>query len=56
MTIYLTKGPGYVLLQARAEGEGAIGDMTAELHPGDKAFGRTFDEWNALPDGPYEVK
>jgi hypothetical protein len=27
--------------------------MSEEIRPGWKTFGRTFEEWNALPPGPY---
>ena len=55
MTVYLSKPGGRVVLQARAEGNGAIGDLTIELEPGESAFGRHWDEWDRLPEGAYEV-
>ena len=29
--------------------------MSQEIGPGWKMYGRTFEEWNALPRGPYFV-
>lgn len=55
MKVYLTKGPAWVLLQARAEGAEAIGDMTTEIRPGESAFGKTYEEWRSLPEGPHQI-
>lgn len=55
MTVYLTKPKGRIVLMARAEGDGAIGDLEIEVKPGESAFGRSRDEWAKLPEGPYEV-
>jgi hypothetical protein len=56
MTVHLCKGNGVIALMARAEGPGGmIGDLVQQLAPGWRMFGRTYEEWAALPAGPYEI-
>jgi len=54
MTIHLSKSDKRVFLMIRAEGPDVIGDARFEVEPGEILFGRTYDEWMALPDGPYD--
>lgn len=55
MTVQLARPDGRVILRLRAEGGGSIGDASFELKPGESAFGRSYAEWAALPEGPYEI-
>jgi hypothetical protein len=55
VTVFLLKPDARVILKARAEGPGAVGDLVIELWPGESAFGRTYYDWRALPEGPHEV-
>jgi hypothetical protein len=55
VTVYLTKSPGVITLQARAEGQGAIGDLARDLRPGESAFGKTYEQWAKLPEGAHET-
>jgi hypothetical protein len=56
VTIFVAKGDGLIELLARAEGErepgradaGDIGDLRRVLEPGQSAFGKTFEQWQAL--------
>lgn len=45
----VTKTPdGVVTLMVRAEGDGGmVGDLVCDLHPGDTALGKTYEEWAA---------
>lgn len=54
MTLFLSKWDGHVILRARAESDGIIGDAQWELEPGQIVFGKTYEEWSALPAGSYE--
>lgn len=54
MTLFLSKWNGRVILRARAEGPEIIGDAQWELEPGQIVFGKTYEEWSALPAGSYE--
>ena len=56
MTVYLSKHGGRVLLRARAESPGIVGDFVQEVRPGDVVFGRTYAEWLATAEGPVEVE
>lgn len=55
MTVYLTRSSGRITLTLRAEGDDTIGDAQFDVLPGRVVFGRSYDEWASLPDGPYEV-
>jgi hypothetical protein len=50
----VAKGDGLIELLARAEGEpgradaGDIGDLRRVLEPGQSAFGKTYEQWQAL--------
>lgn len=56
MTVYVTKEEdGTVLILARAEGDGMIGDMFHEVFPGGSAFGKTYEEWLALCPGKVDL-
>ena len=55
MTVYLVRSEGRVTFQARAESAGVLGDVTIELEPGQSVFGKSYEEWASLPDGPYRV-
>jgi hypothetical protein len=57
VTVYLTKSAGSVVLMARAENSvtGTIGDLVIELHPGESALGKSYAEWDALPEGRHEI-
>jgi hypothetical protein len=49
VTLFISRYPDVVVFQARAEGDDdLIGDFRSEVHPGETAFGLTFDEWMAL--------
>jgi hypothetical protein len=56
MTVLVTKGKGVIVIVAKAEGPEAIGDMAIQLRRGQSAFGKTYDEWEALPEGSHEVE
>jgi hypothetical protein len=56
MVLHLVKPePDRLELHARSESDRTIGDACWEVRPGDSAFGRTFEEWQALAEGPHEV-
>lgn len=55
VTVHLRKSDGLISLRVRAEGEGALGDAQFDVRPGESMFGKSYDEWAALPDGPHEV-
>jgi hypothetical protein len=52
--VYMHKEGDRICFQARAEGpDGMIGDLNHQIGPGGSAFGRSYDEWMALPGGAY---
>lgn len=61
MTVFLTEEPGGVLIQARAEAPGVVGDLTRLVVPGEAFLGLGYEEWLDLartppgPDGGWEV-
>lgn len=54
MIVFLARPGDRVVLQARGSG-GAVGDFAQEVRPGESAFGKTHDEWRALPEGAHEA-
>ncbi len=49
MTIFITKLDDLIILQVRAEGPGGmVGDIVREIGPGEKEFGKTYEEWQAI--------
>jgi hypothetical protein len=56
MTVYLTKSGDRVFLRAGNAGQGPpfVYDCQ-EIGPGWKYWGRTYEEWLALPIGPHTV-
>jgi hypothetical protein len=56
MSVYMHKEGDRICFQARAEGpDGMIGDLNHDIGPGEAAFGRSYDEWAALPGGAYQI-
>lgn len=58
MTVFLTvdKDAGTVHVQARAEGDGAVGDLVREIKPGESFLGWSYDELVKLGDGQHELE
>jgi hypothetical protein len=55
MTIYMSKIEGRIYFAGRPGGEGLIGDLFRDIGPGEVAFGKSYDEWAALPEGAHEI-
>lgn len=57
MTVFVARDSEsqVVMLSVRAEGSGMLGDMFVDVHPGEIAFGKTYDEWTAVDLGSAEV-
>jgi hypothetical protein len=53
--VYMHKEGSLICFQATAEGDGMIGDLNHQIGPGESAFGRSYDEWAALPGGAYPM-
>lgn len=47
---------GRVVVRARAEGDGVIGDMIEDIHRGEAFFGVTYDEMKKRGSGKLTVK
>jgi hypothetical protein len=58
MTVFLTvdKDAVRVYVQARAEGEGVVGDVVREVGPDEDFLGWSYDELVALGDGRHDVE
>jgi len=56
MPVCMSKTEGRIYFALRAEGEGGIiGDLFRDIGPGESAFGRSYDEWAALPAGAFKI-
>jgi hypothetical protein len=55
MTVYVSRLDHRIVLQIRADGPDAIGDLTHFLKRGESAWGKTYEDWAKLPDGPVEI-
>lgn len=57
MTVFVAKYPEEltIVLLIRAEGGGRLGDLIQEIHPGDTAFGKTYEEWSETPGPSVEI-
>jgi len=53
MDVYTSRRPGHVLIRARLDQAGDIGDMFVDLRPGQSALGLTYDQWRRLKDGRH---
>ena len=56
MKAFLSKVDGGVMVQARLEGDGIIGDVTRVVAPGEDFFDLSYDELAAMGDGEHEFK
>jgi hypothetical protein len=58
MTVFLTvdKDAVRVYVQARAEGEGVVGDVVREVGPDEDFLGWSYDKLVALGDGRHDVE
>lgn len=57
MKVFLSHYPGMVFVQARAEGDGIVGDMHLECRPGEGSFlGWTYEELRALAPGGHDLE
>jgi len=56
MTVFVAKGDRIVIVQARAESDGIIGDATWTVKPGEYLMGHPYEWWAALPIGRNEIR
>jgi hypothetical protein len=56
MIVHMTKTATGVTFTRRAEDVGTVGDAFLVLQPGEVFFGKTFKEWQELPEGKYEIR
>ena len=56
MTVFVTHKDSIVVVQARAEGPGIIGDAVWTVKPGGSLLGHPYERWAALPIGRNEVE
>jgi hypothetical protein len=55
MHIHLSKPDARLFIVAHLNDERIKATSMQEIGPGWRYFGRTFEEWSALPAGPYEL-
>jgi hypothetical protein len=56
MTVFITKRPGVVQILTRDTSKARAADVVGEVRPGWSLLGRTFEEWDTLPEGRNEVE
>lgn len=56
MTVFLSDAGDGILVMARPEGEGVVGDLVVKVSEGQSFMGWSFDELKALGEGEHEIE
>jgi hypothetical protein len=54
LIIYMRREGDRICFQARAEGDGLVGDLNHDIGPGESAYNWSYREWAAAEEGQYE--
>jgi hypothetical protein len=55
MKVFVSKSANEVWVQIRAEGQGAIGDLTQVIKSDGSFLGHPYEWWVELPEGEHDV-
>lgn len=55
MNFYLLHHGGNIIIEARAEGAGMLGDFSEQIAPGQMFLGNTFAELYKLGEGEHDI-
>jgi hypothetical protein len=56
MKLFLTVCEDCVVIQARAEGTGIVGDMVQRIFPGETVLGLSYEALRALGNGAHDIE